>query len=357
MAEYCIAVKLRYNELFVCDRPSNGPAAAVTRNPKSRDFGPIRPPASGVEAPAVMPVKPPLDYGSAPLVRRLLGYVVSENLPEGAHLAEQTLADALQVSRTPIRKALAELSREGIVHSVARRGHFLARPSQSLFAASLDFPAFSEDALFDRIAIDHLDAILPGPFSERDVTELYRVSARMAQRVVATLCDERVIVSEGSGRWTFNPFLLTAEASLASYAYRLATEPRIPLLATFEVRRDLIRICRDEHIRFLTLQPAERTARLAFKIDAAFHETMASCGGNPFFHSGVVQHNRMRQLLEYRDAFNESRILTWLKEHLDIMEAVTANALTEASDLMRTHLTNAMRHRAADLETRRRGRA
>ncbi len=293
--------------------------------------------------------KPSLESGATPLIRRLLSHIVSQDLPEGSHLVEQALADALRVSRTPIRKALTELCREGIVHNEPRRGYFLARPSRSLFAASLDFPALSENDLFDRIAMDHLDGVLPSSFSERDVVVEYSVSARLAKRVLETLCDEKVIVSEQQGRWKFNPFLLNREASLASYAYRLATEPQILLLPTFEARRDLIRLCRDEHIRFLTLKPAERTARLAFKIDAAFHETIATCGGNPFFHSSVVQHNRMRQLLEYRDAFSEERMLTWLKEHLDIMEAVSANALAEASELMRTHLLNARRHREKGL--------
>lgn len=324
----------------------------MRRSLKSHKLGASEPAHPASEAAAISPGKLVPDNGSTPLIRRLLVHIVSEDLPEGTHLVEQALADTLQVSRTPIRKALTELCREGIVHNLPRRGYFLARPSLSLFAASLDFPALSENDLFDRIAIDHLDGVLPSSFSERDVITQYGVSARFARRALETLCDEKVIVSEPQGRWQFNPFLLNGEASLASYAYRLATEPQIPLLATFAARRDLIRLCRDEHIRFLTLKPAERTARLAFKVDAAFHETVATCGGNPFFHASVVQHNRMRQLLEYRDAFDEDRILTWLKEHLDIMEAVTANALTEASELMRTHLTNAMRHRQAGLKRR-----
>jgi DNA-binding GntR family transcriptional regulator len=289
---------------------------------------------------------------TVPLVRRLLSHIVEQGMAEGAHLAEQKLADSLQVSRTPIRKALADLARGGIVRSEKRRGYFLAKASRALFAASLEFPALSEDDLFDRIAIDHLDGILPTLFTERDVTTRYDVSARLALRAIKTLVDEKVIVNEPGNIWKFNPFLLTAEASLASYAYRLSTEPSILLLPTFAVRRDLIRACRDEHIRFLTLRPAERTARLAFKVDAGFHEAIATCGGNPFFQSGVVQHNRMRQLLEYRDAFDEERMLIWLKEHLDIMEAVTANALAEAADLMRLHLTNAMQHRALKLSAR-----
>lgn len=285
------------------------------------------------------------EAGAAPLIRRLLSHIVTEDLAAGAHLTEQGLADALKVSRTPVRKALTELHAKGLVEKHAHRGYFLARPARTLFAASLDFPVFDEDRLFERVATDHLRGALPGPFSEQDVTAQYGVSARLARRVIETLSEERVIVSEKPGAWQFNPFLLTNEASLASYAYRLATEPQIPLLPTFTVRRDLIRACRDEHIRLLSLPAAERTGRLAFKVDAAFHETIALCGGNPFFHSGVTQHNRLRQLLEYRDAPDEERVLVWLKEHLDIMEAVVVGDLAEASALMRTHLLHAMQHR------------
>ena len=289
-----------------------------------------------------------LDPGSAPLIRRLLGHLVSEDLAQGAHLTEQGLADALQVSRTPVRKALVELQAEGIVEKIANRGYFLARPARTLFAASLDFPAFDEDGLFERVAMDHLRGLLPPAFSEADIVSHYGVSARLARRVLDALQDEGVIVADDPGRWRFNPFLLGSDASLASYSYRLATEPQIPLLPTFSVRRDLIRSCRDEHIRLLTLAAPERTGRLAFRVDAAFHETIAICGGNPFFLAGVVQHSRMRQLLEYRDAPDEGRTLVWLKEHLDILDAVVANDVREASDLMRTHLVNAMRHREAD---------
>ena len=281
----------------------------------------------------------------APLIRRLLNHIVAEDLPSGAHLTEQHLADALNVSRTPVRKALIDLHAKGIVEKIAHRGYFLTRPAHALFAASLDFPAFDENALFERVAIDHLNGALPALFSESDIAAHYGVSARLARSVVDSLSEEAVIVPEKPGAWRFNPFLLSDEASLASYDYRLSTEPQLFLLPTFAVRRDLIRSCRDEHIRLLTLPSQERTGRLAFKVDAAFHEVIATCANNFFFHSGVAQHNRLRQLLEYRDAPNEARMVVWLKEHLDIMDAMTAGALREASRLMRTHLTNAMQSR------------
>jgi DNA-binding GntR family transcriptional regulator len=283
----------------------------------------------------------------APLIRRLLAHVIAADLPAGAHLTEQALADVLAVSRTPIRRALADMHAAGLVERIAHRGFFLTRPARALFAASLDFPGFDEDALFERVAIDQLDGVLPPVFSLPDLTRHYGVGARLARRVLDALAEEKVIVADKPGAWRFNPFLLTIEASLASYAYRLATEPQIPLLPTFAVRRDLIRACRDEHIRLLTLTAPERTGRLAFKVDAGFHEAIALCGGNPFFHAGVAQHNRLRQLLEYRDAPDEGRMLVWLREHLDIMDALVAGARAEAADLIRTHLANAMRHRQA----------
>jgi len=288
---------------------------------------------------------PVLDNGQGPLVRRLLNYIVANDLSTGAHLTEQFLADALSVSRTPVRKALVQLHAEGIVEKIAHRGYFLRRPAQALFAASLEFPTFDEDALFERVALDYLNGSLPAHFSERDLTTHYEVSARLARAVIGSLGEEKVIVQEKPGAWRFNPFLLTNEASWASYDYRLAIEPQLFLLPTFSVRRDLVRACRDEHIRLLTLPKEERTGRLAFKVDAAFHEVIATCADNPFFHSGVVQHNRLRQLLEYRDAPDESRTVIWLKEHLDIMDAMVGGSAADASELMRTHLTNAMRHR------------
>jgi DNA-binding GntR family transcriptional regulator len=74
-----------------------------------------------------------------PLIRQLLNHIVAEDLPTGAHLTEQHLADALNVSRTPVRKALVDLHAKGLVEKIAHRGYFLTCSAQALFAASLDF--------------------------------------------------------------------------------------------------------------------------------------------------------------------------------------------------------------------------
>lgn len=53
--------------------------------------------------------------------------IFAGSLRPGQQLIEEDLAQQLHVSRVPIREALRELSREGLVHVIARRGAFVAR--------------------------------------------------------------------------------------------------------------------------------------------------------------------------------------------------------------------------------------
>ncbi len=282
------------------------------------------------------------------LAKRILSHLVALDLPKGAHVPEQAVADAMQLSRTPVRKALAALWREGLLRRIEHRGYFLEVPSGALFAASKELPG-GDDELFVQIGLDHLDGRLALPLTETVVAEHYGVAQRLAQRVLESLREEGVVVPAPDGGLVFNTFLLGPEASRASYAFRRTIEPQIPKLATFRVERAALRHCRDEHIRFLALRSDQRTGRIAFAVDAAFHEMVARFGGNPFFLSGVVQHNRLRRLLEYRDSFDEERVTVWLREHLDIVEALSDGDRGAASDLLARHLDRAEASREARL--------
>ena len=286
-----------------------------------------------------------LDSQSGALSRRLAAHLATLDLPRGSHLVEQVLADTMAVSRTPIRRVLAEFEKAGIVYSEPRRGYFLAVESRSLFTADFDFEIAGRSDLFDRISLDRLSGQLDDLFSEVDIATRYDVSARLAQRTLEALRDEDVVKPAGSGKWRFNPFLLTQEASDASYAFRLILEPPIPVLPTFEPRPQLLRRCRDEHLRLLALPVAERTGRLAFRVDAMFHEAIAACANNVFVSAAVAQQTRQRQLMEYRSAANEERVVAWVREHLDVLDAINRGAVEDASKLLKTHLLNAADHR------------
>ncbi|MEI7743533.1 MAG: GntR family transcriptional regulator, partial [Chloroflexota bacterium] len=49
--------------------------------------------------------------------------IVNGDIPERAHLSQNPLADALGVSRTPLRDALLRLAQDGLIASVGGRGY------------------------------------------------------------------------------------------------------------------------------------------------------------------------------------------------------------------------------------------
>jgi DNA-binding GntR family transcriptional regulator len=56
----------------------------------------------------------------------LRGEILSGHLPAGAKIDQEQIADALGISRIPVREALIELTQENLVDSVPRRGCFVA---------------------------------------------------------------------------------------------------------------------------------------------------------------------------------------------------------------------------------------
>lgn len=285
------------------------------------------------------------EFGYSSLRGRLIGYIKNSGLVAGDHLREQDLADRLGVSRTPVRRMLAALRDAGIVEWRPNKGYFLITSSGDLFEPAIEMPVTDAAALFDRIVGDRLGGFLASEFRAGELASRYAVSQRLSNKVLRDLQAEGVVEAHGRGRFRFNPALLTPEASDASYAFRLAIEPEIPLLEGFSISCGVLARARDLHDAFLAMPIGERTNRMAYRIDADFHEMIAEASGNFYFHSAVVQQNRLRQLMEYRDYNNMRRVQTWCHEHLAIIAALEADDLRKASRLIRTHLQNAMAFR------------
>lgn len=74
--------------------------------------------------------KPSQDSNEPPLLTRLRQMIVTGTVQPGNMLAETALAQEFEVSRTPIREALKQLEREGLVEVRARVGTFVRKPTQ-----------------------------------------------------------------------------------------------------------------------------------------------------------------------------------------------------------------------------------
>jgi len=62
----------------------------------------------------------------APPYDRLKQLILEGDLPPGEPLVERTLAERLNVSRTPVREAIFQLEREGLIKAVDGKGAFVA---------------------------------------------------------------------------------------------------------------------------------------------------------------------------------------------------------------------------------------
>lgn len=75
--------------------------------------------------------RPPRAAATKParVAERIREMIIQDVLPPGAPIRERTLAEQLQVSRTPLREALKILAAEGLVELAPHRGASVAAPS------------------------------------------------------------------------------------------------------------------------------------------------------------------------------------------------------------------------------------
>lgn len=93
--------------------------------------------------------------------------IVDGTLALGEAISETSLAASLQVSKTPVREALQELKREGLVQIFPKRGTFVFEASPELVRELSDFRLVLETAALERVMVeawgqlvDHLEPIV-----------------------------------------------------------------------------------------------------------------------------------------------------------------------------------------------------
>lgn len=124
--------------------------------------------------------------------------VLSCDLAPGAMLpSEHALVESYGVSRGTVRAALALLTSEGLIETIAGRGRRVVGSSGRSFA----------DAAYARIAADLGNRIRAGEFSadvtmpsETELVAEYGVSRNTVRRAYKSLVDDGlVVVRQGSG--------------------------------------------------------------------------------------------------------------------------------------------------------------
>jgi DNA-binding GntR family transcriptional regulator len=92
-------------------------------------------------------------------IEKIRDAIISGELPLGSKLSEQRLADALGVSRSPVRDALAALQSEGLVTISPKRGTFVFTPELRIIDDLCELRAIIEVGAL-RIAVERNHNVL-----------------------------------------------------------------------------------------------------------------------------------------------------------------------------------------------------
>ncbi|MFG2590406.1 GntR family transcriptional regulator [Streptomyces sp. NPDC048438] len=273
------------------------------------------------------------------LATRLVDLLRRSGFEEGAHVTEQWVADELDVSRTPVRKAMLFLAEVGILTREPNRGFFLARSAAALSRTDLDKGADVEQDAYFRIADDYVGGRFSGPFTAADVSRAYQLAPRQAERVLARMESEDLVRRRTGGRgWEFQHAFSTVEAHAQSYRFRMIIEPNALLEPDFTVDAGLFAQHRAQQEALLRGDILLLPRAELFQVNASFHEMLVGCSGNQFLLDAVRRQNRLRRLIEYRLQLDRSRLAGQAREHLRLLDLAEGGNIEEASAFLRNHL-------------------
>ncbi|REE87658.1 GntR family transcriptional regulator [Cupriavidus plantarum] len=272
------------------------------------------------------------------VVNQIVALIHAEQLPVGTHLPAQMLADRLRVSRSPVNEALALLHKKGIVTREKHRGFFVARPVETLEAATPD----TVTAAYFQLAEDLLDGNLPMEVAEQTLRARYGLTAAQLNTVLTRIAREGWGERKPGYGWQFSTMLTTPDSLLQSYRMRLALEPAALLEPGYTLDARTLERLRAAEQHLLDGGIDTDTADQLHDRGVRFHEALVEASGNAFFIDAIRRVNRVRRLLSYRSTRNRTRYAAHARQHLHILSLLEAGKNEEASQAMRDHLEHTL---------------
>ncbi len=136
--------------------------------------------------------------------REINELIISLQLPPGSQVDERSLAERLEIGRTPIREALFRLAAEGLVETIPKRGFFIKPVTVEDIRALFEAMIFLErDAVFlaaRRITPDRMDRLkrvhgaLEQAMENRDYLRVTLENSRF-HRLVYDAVENRFVTS------------------------------------------------------------------------------------------------------------------------------------------------------------------
>lgn len=261
-----------------------------------------------------------------------------EQASAGFHIREQWLADALGVSRSPIRAALRDLERLHIVRSEQQKGYFLEADAGSEAFEKISLPVPETERIYRQIASERFASLIGDQISVADLVRRFETSRSVIQKVLARMQEDGLVEKTVGHGWVFGPALNDEASYRESYRYRLLIEPAALLEDSFHLPAAALDTLRRMHHATLSIGLAKETMAGLFDIDAAFHDSLGDACGNRFLSQAIRQQTRLRRLSEYEKYTSRERLTQSFGEHLSILDAIENEAYAEAAERMSLHI-------------------
>jgi DNA-binding GntR family transcriptional regulator len=265
-------------------------------------------------------------------------YLRNERPMIGHRLTERFLADRLRVSRSPIRKVLQELLAEGLLDRTDGGGYVVAKSGNDVSLSVTEEPA-DEDSAYLQIAEDRLNGNLPERVTENGLMRRYDLTRAQVGQLLLRISGEGWIAPLPGYGWEFLPVLTSVKSYRDSYHFRLVVEPAAILEDTFVLDREGISQCLAEQQELVDGRIWTISGSELFDLNTHFHETVARCSNNDFFIESLARINRLRRLIEYRQALVPERAILRCEEHVELARLLLSGELKAASEHLRRHLS------------------
>lgn len=283
---------------------------------------------------------------SSGLHREIIGDILRLGRDEawavGAQVGEKPLAGRLGVSRTPVRRALIDLSERGILRREPGTGFKLNRPIDAALIEECGQEATGGD-LYEQLLMERSTGQIGEEVTENALITHFNASRGDVRRALQRLAAEGVVQRQRGHGWRFNESLQTPQAIIESYAFREAVECAALSQSSYRIDRAELERMRAAHQALMRKPAAELAPEVWFRVNAHFHETVASWSRNRFFLQAIKRQNTLRRMHQYADfpQLTPEQIAQSCEEHLAILDALAAGDRKQAALLLSAHLRQA----------------
>ncbi|MBA8902255.1 MULTISPECIES: GntR family transcriptional regulator [unclassified Phyllobacterium] len=275
-----------------------------------------------------------------------------EDLHVGDRVNEAEIADALGISRTPVRKVLWQLQNEGVVSYEQHRGFRLADATVDTLEADGERDELLDERVMRDMALGNLSSVI----SERALMQKYEVPHGILMSTLRRLMRDQLVEPSVGHGWIFSDVSATALEN--GYNFRQILEPATILADPYFIDTEAFQALDRDHANTISNIDKLDQRRL-FDLDAKFHRLIALGARSTHLVDAIERQNNIRRVNEYIGFVRLDRIRESLIEHRNIIAALLRGERQVAAALMRLHLQiskdETFKHIDEDLERVRAG--